>query len=121
MVSIYDRTEEIILAMHSAPAGKDRVTKDYALTEEGYYMRIQFYYDLGGYNHFNGSNERRGYYVSARPIKKSDRFVTQNMFSGAKKFLGEEVTRKSKKAHKTALKALTPEVLRDLMVHVIEP
>lgn len=120
MANIYDRTEEIILALHSAPAGGDRVTKDYALTEEGHYMRIEFYYDLGGYNHFNGGIQRRGYYVSAKPIKKSDRSVSHDMFAGAKQFLGAEVSRKSKKAHKAALKALTPKVLQDLLVHVIE-
>ena len=70
------------------------------------HLRIDLYYDLGGYNVFTYKTDPRGYYASFLPVKRevhthytSESFVG---FSGFKVLL-KEVTRQSKKARTEAL------------------
>ena len=37
------------------------------------HLKIELYYDLGGYNCFTGKNEPRAYYLSVTPVERSDR------------------------------------------------
>ncbi len=62
-------------------------------------------YDLGGMNYFSGAVNRRGYYLYAQPVERSDsngfRCESTTLFSGFKVML-VEVSRKGKKAEATA-------------------
>lgn len=64
-------------------------------------------YDLGGMNYFSGAVNRRGYYLYAQPVERSDsngfRCESTTLFSGFKVML-VEVSRKGKKAEATAEK-----------------
>lgn len=69
------------------------------------YLRVEFDYDLGGYNYFTYKSEPRGYYIHVTPIDRVDRggyfMETMVAFSGVKGCL-LTVTRKSKKAEDNA-------------------
>ena len=79
--------------------GKDIVfTKD--VKAEGpqvSHLRIDLYYDLGGFNGFTYRNDPRGYYLSVTPVERCDRggYVTesQTLFRGIKMLI-KEVARK---------------------------
>lgn len=70
------------------------------------HLRIDVYYDLGGYNCFTYKSDARGYYASFRPVERhkttygfSESFT---MFKGFKLKL-REVARQSKKAETESL------------------
>ena len=70
------------------------------------HLKIEVYYNLGGYNAFTGKSEPRGYYLSVSPVTLShtDYGVTlesYTAFSGLKLCI-KEVTRKSEKAARAA-------------------
>lgn len=69
------------------------------------FLRVEFDYDLGGWNYFTGGNEPRGYYIHVTPMDRQDRggyfMETMVAFSGVKGCL-LTVTRKSKKAEENA-------------------
>lgn len=77
------------------------------------HLRIDLYYDLGGYNVFTYRNDSRGYYLSVTPVERCDRggYVTesQTLFRG-NKILLKEVARKgagvAKEAEKIAMTRL---------------
>ena len=53
------------------------------------HLEVSVYYTKGGMNYFAGSNILRGYYLSVRPITKTDRSVSFDLFSGLKRLLFE--------------------------------
>lgn len=63
-------------------------------------IKVETGYEKGGYNYFNGQNNRRGYYAYVRSvtIKEMDGYNTESyiMFDGFKEML-QEVKRQSKK------------------------
>lgn len=61
----------------------------------------EIYYNKGGMNYFTDRDEKRGYYFSITPEKRSDGFRTYTGFSGAKTCI-LEVARKSKSAYDKA-------------------
>lgn len=100
--------------------------KTYAPTDAAGATDIKYsvFYDLGGYNYFNGSRNRRGYYLSVAPVSRSDAndgFIVESfaMFSGTKYFISPaELTRNSTKAASDARKAITADLIRELTEHV---
>lgn len=82
--------------------------KEY-IERDGQTLSVSIFYDLGGMNYFSGGVNRRGYYLSVRPVSVSrdetGRVVTESsvMFNGTKMLL-VEVNRQSKKAEAEALK-----------------
>ena len=82
--------------------------KEY-IEREGQTLAVAIFYDLGGANYFSGGINRRGYYLSVRPVSVSrdenGRVMTESsvMFNGTKMLL-VEVNRQSKKAEAEALK-----------------
>lgn len=73
------------------------------------YLKVQFYYDLGGINYFTYQQEPRGYYLSVTPVIKESRgsYVSESYtaFTGTK-ICVKSVTRKSKKAETEALESV---------------
>ena len=82
--------------------------KEY-IEREGQTLAVAVFYDLGGANYFSGGINRRGYYLSVRPVEVSrneaGHVMTESsvMFNGTKMLL-VEVNRQSKKAEAEALK-----------------
>lgn len=78
---------------------KDIVFSKYVKAEgpQVSHLRIDLFYDLGGYNLFTYRNDSRGYYLSVTPVERCDRggyfTESQTLFRGAKILL-KEVTRK---------------------------
>ena len=60
------------------------------------HLKIETYYDKGGYNLFTDEPIQRGYFISVRPLEKTDCSEVWKLFSGYKKFL-EPCSRYSKK------------------------
>lgn len=96
--------------------------KEYIRREE-VDLKVEVYYQLGGWNFFSGNKETRGYYLSITPVNieryedNSIKTVTATAFSGVKTLL-KEVTRRSKKAGKEAL-SLAEEEKERLIKHVL--
>jgi hypothetical protein len=65
-------------------------------------IKVNIYYSIGGMNFFQGINEKRGYYLSATPVERTDCSVKFTAFTGVKKLLNE-VKRKSKKEERIAI------------------
>lgn len=64
--------------------------KDYfATTTPGKFIRAEISYDIGGTNYFSGTTSRRGYYLIATPVEKSERGESFMAFSGLKCMLVE--------------------------------
>ena len=70
-------------------------------TNDANALVIEVYYDKGGMNYFTYKVERRGYYLSVRPVLQSKGLVSYTSFSGTKVLL-KEVSRKSAKAEAEA-------------------
>lgn len=81
--------------------------------------KIEVFFQKGGYNFFNGREEKRGYYISVIPVERKDcgngvvmeSFVA---FSGIKKLL-LEVNRQSKKRYETACDMVNDELIMKLI------
>ena len=77
-------------------------------TSDVTHLKVEVYYDLGGYNYFAYTEKKRGYYVSVTPVKKwtVDGVPMESFtaFTGFK-MLVKEVARKSKKAESEAIQA----------------
>lgn len=74
-------------------------------------IKIETYYYKGGTNWFNGKIDERGYYLSARPIEKTEKNrCTLENYSSGYKMLVKAVARASKKqedeADKQALQCI---------------
>ena len=84
------------------------------------FLKIETYYNLGGYNCFTYRAESRGYYISVSPVRRETRdgvtFESYTAFSGIKDYL-LQVSRKSKKAEETAEK-IASEREKDLIDYV---
>ena len=74
-------------------------------------LRLEVDYSLGGHNWYNGSSERRGYYLYCSPCNRQTKklnngkeytTVTETLGKGAKILL-KEVTRQSKKSEAEAI------------------
>lgn len=81
------------------------------------HLKIEVYYDLGGYSYFTYTEKKRGYYVSVTPVKRwtVEGVVMESFtaFTGFK-MLVKEVSRKSKKAESEALQSA--EKITDKMI-----
>lgn len=78
------------------------------------HIKIEVYYEKGGYNYFTYKTEPRGVYVSVSPVTLEDRpggyqMESYTAFSGAK-FCVKELKRKSDKALQEVVAKLEPKV-----------
>ncbi len=83
------------------------ITKEY-IEREGLTLKIQFSYDMGGMNYFQGCTMQRGYYLSVTPVEITRhehglQSESSSAFSGTTTCL-LEVKRKSPKAEAEAMK-----------------
>ena len=93
--------------------------KKYILVKENNaatHIKIETYYNLGGYNYFTGKSEARGYYLSVTPVQKSRGMESFTAFSGIKQCI-KAVNRKSAKAEAEA-EALAAEAEAALIEYV---
>ena len=67
-------------------------------------IKVSTGYTLGGWNHFTGKSDGRGYYLYVQPVQRSERSESFTMFDGFKVFLFP-VDRKSKKMEAAAEQA----------------
>lgn len=84
-------------------------------TENGTKLFWEIRYDIGGYNHFNGRNIARGYYLSIN--RKKNTFMAFSGLeneSGAVRMLIVEVGRKSVKQAEKANELITDEYLQSI-------
>lgn len=69
-------------------------------------LKVEVYYDLGGYSYFTGKQTKRGYYVSVLPVERSQKenciVESLTLFVGYKHCL-KEVSRKTNKASQEAI------------------
>lgn len=70
------------------------------------HLKVEVYYNLGGFNAFTYKEEKRGYYLSVSPVEKQRRdgysSESYTAFTG-RKLLVKEVKRKSDKAMHVAI------------------
>lgn len=69
------------------------------------FIKVSFYYDLGGYNYFTGRAKPRGYYVTVVPVEKGGNMEGFTAFTGISECLAE-CSRKSAKIEKIAAERL---------------
>lgn len=87
-------------------------------------IKYEFYYSKGGMNYISGDINRRGYYLSAVPVTRTQnelsdgtKYSSESMsiFSGIKQFLNDdEIARKSNKAEKEARDSITEDMINTL-------
>lgn len=78
--------------------------KKYILLKENSaatHLKIETYYNIGGYNYFTGKEEPRGYYLGVSPVTKARGMESYTAFTGVKKCI-KTVSRKSAKAEAEA-------------------
>ena len=84
------------------------------------HLKIEVYYNLGGFNVFTYQEEKRGYYISVSPVCKNRRdgvtFEEYTAFSGVKQLV-KAVSRKSAKAENEA-EAIAASIEKDLIAYV---
>lgn len=113
--------EKIVLKKLKSKVEIDRRTVVRLKTDEftgANTLEFSLYYDKGGMNYFTSSVERRGYYLSVKPVSIGNGFVESTAFRGIKAFVGEEVSRVSKKARERALADINEELLSNLIAKV---
>lgn len=101
---------------------KETVSKEY-IERNGQTLKVEIYYDLGGYNYFSGNMKERGYYASVCPVERStsnDGYVIEKYtaFTGTCQLL-YTVKRKSKVAAIRAENIFTDEMRENLINHVL--
>lgn len=69
------------------------------------FIKLDFHYELGGYNCFTGKEKKRGYYLTIVPVERGGNLERFIAFSGVSELL-QECTRKSAKAERIALEKL---------------
>lgn len=74
------------------------------------HIKLEVFYSLGGMNVFTYRNEERGYYISATPVERTDRYEMTTAFSGIKKCI-LPCARKSAKRAAEAEKSDFKEIL----------
>jgi hypothetical protein len=70
--------------------------KDILLADDKKVLEVEVSYAEGGMSYFSGESSLRGYYLSVRPVEKSEGFTTFALFAGLKLLL-EEASRFSAK------------------------
>lgn len=73
-----------------------------ATNEPGKFLEVELYYAKGGMNVFSYQMEKRGYYISATPVKIERGMRSFIAFSG-RKWCVHECARKSAKAERKAV------------------
>lgn len=69
------------------------------------HIKLEIYYHLGGMNMFTYRNEERGYYISATPVERTDRYEMTTAFSGIKQCIlpcSRKSAKREAEAEKTA-------------------
>lgn len=89
-------------------------------TRDASHLKIEVYYNLGGFNCFTYRNEQRGYYLSVTPVKRENRngctMEQFTAFTGIKQLV-KPVNRKSTKAEAEA-EAIAATMEADLIRYV---
>ena len=93
-------------------------------TEGATDIKYSVFYSLGGYNYFNGQQQRRGYYLSVQPVTRAEGngYTSEqfSVFSGTKFFISPaELKRDSKKAATEARQNITAALIDELTGHVL--
>lgn len=73
-------------------------------TKEVNALRVEVYYNKGGYNLWTHKEEKRGYYASIMPVRRDGFMESYTCFTGVKQLI-KEVNRKSDKAYTDAVNA----------------
>lgn len=81
------------------------------------HVDVEVYYSKGGMNHFTGSVEKRGYYLSVQPVTKSTHSVSYIGFTGVKQLI-KEVGRFSPKM--LAELVVEYDMMNSMVAHVME-
>lgn len=102
---------------------KENIFKTYEEVN-GQTLKIELYYNIGGYNYGTGRMMERGYYASVSPVElsKTDSGYTiekYTAFTGVCKLI-HPVKRKSKAAADKAEKMFNEELKQDLIDYVLE-
>lgn len=92
------------------------IIKEYIPTnKDGHFFKCELYYDLGGWDYFNGGSIKRGYYVSVCPVERrtSDAGYTMESYTAFSGIRAQvvECDRQSKK--RAAEAAERYEAIRD--------
>lgn len=69
------------------------------------HIKLEVFYSLGGMNMFTYRNEERGYYISATPVERTDRYEMTTAFSGIKQCIipcSRKSAKREAEAEKTA-------------------
>jgi hypothetical protein len=85
----------------------EMIKKEYVkTTKRNTFIKVELLYNLGGYNIYTGESDPRGYYISAYPVERVDKYsyALENYTAGTiiKKCI-VPVNRKSKKQESIAL------------------
>jgi hypothetical protein len=101
---------------------KNNVSTEYKEIN-GQTLKIELYYNLGGYNYGTGRMMERGYYASVQPVTltKHDGYTTETYtaFTGIYKLI-HPVKRKSKVAEARAEALFTEEIQQELIDYVMK-
>ena len=81
------------------------------------HLRVDFSYDLGGYNYFTGKQHPRGYYLTVMPVSKGNGIESVTAFTGLN-FVLKTVKRQSKRAEDEAMQ-IAEETLRESLAKVL--
>lgn len=71
-------------------------------TKYATHIKIELYYNKGGFNCFTYRDEKRGYYISVVPVARDGFMESYTAFTGIKQCI-KEVNRKSEKAYNSAM------------------
>lgn len=94
------------------------------INREGFELKVEVYYSIGGYSYFTYKNEPRGYFLSVQPVSvgrnEKGEIINEvtTMFSGVKTLLFE-TKRKSESSMQEALK-MAETKQNELIEYVIE-
>lgn len=87
------------------------------------HLKAEIYYSLGGMNYFTSRVERRGYYMSISPVKRSNSsgcvMESYTAFTGLKQCVSE-VSRKSQKKMNEAIAYFDEHILEFMKNHFSE-
>ena len=81
------------------------------------HVDVEVFYNKGGMNYFTAQSERRGYYLSAQPLTKSENSRGYTAFSGVKQFI-KEAGRYSPKVLNELV--ISSDEIKSMVNHVIQ-
>jgi hypothetical protein len=87
-------------------------------TKENTVIRTEVYYNEGGPNYFSGGTQKRGYYLSATPVKEEGNFTSITAFAGTCQLLLEVKRFSQKKLQEVAAGASSQPIYQQLINHV---